>query len=217
MLRVRQAASIAGLGLVLAAVVWLPYLQAQSGDGDMLIEDLTAAQCPPTLFTSVRVDGIWFDNVYATKIRDTGSSTAVYNVANNRLSRNGSWIWIEGSLTTTCYRGRTWRSAWIIVLIVQVIDTGGSLIPAPPPDVGEGCEGEGTKQEVRGDPRAGNRFITIDNSAVCEGGPMNGEGPPSGTTGCQQRFGRIEISTDGGLTWSTWWEGYYWDCGQAET
>lgn len=45
---------------------------------------------------------------------------------------------------------------------------------------------------------------------VCRGGGSGG-GP---SYSCVTKFGRIEISYDGGITWSTLWEGTYTECSQ---
>lgn len=30
--------------------------------------------------------------------------------------------------------------------------------------------------------------------------------------GCTTKYGKIEVSYDGGETWETWWEGWYTEC-----
>jgi hypothetical protein len=80
----------------------------------------------------------------------------------------------------------------------------------PPPDSGGGegeCETQFIYDPSQGCPGGGNG-----DDGGGSGGDDPGDGGGSGTggggTSCHTEYVFIEVSYDGGSTWSTWWEGY---------
>ncbi len=176
-----------------------------------------AIPCPPEVFHTVVVDGIWFDDVWLVMLRSVGSNIAIYEVIGTPISRGGGWQWENGSITLSCYVWWIWRFGVQVGLrVYPVIETSGAVVPTGG-DGGDGCGGGGGGG---GDPMDQTSSFGIRPvgaplmTETCDGGGggTGGDGGGGGSDGCSTQYGKIEVSYDGGVTWETWWEGWYTEC-----
>ena len=148
-----------------------------------------------------------------------GSNIAVYDVVGTPVSRGGTWEWVDGSITLSCYVYWVWRVGVRVGLrVYPVIETSGRLVPIGGGG-GDDCGGGG------GDDPPMDQTNSFSNSHLgvpmptesCGGGgggggSDGGGGGGGGGGGCTMQYGKIEVSYDGGATWETWWEGWYSEC-----
>ena len=115
-----------------------------------------------------------------------------------RVICRGSYL--RTGLTTALWKGTA--TAWTISSVRR---TGVGDRPIPPPPIDN-------------PPPTGCEWQIIYDPETCTpptGGPGAGGGGGGGGGGhtCQQEYVIIEISYDGGNTWSVWWEGWAQMCG----
>ena len=173
-----------------------------SHDFDIEVTDATGQVTIPS--SSVHLEGIgsatggvfsweFFSSVQVGLPRDCGMTVSI-SVVHRAWWPNLPWLGEDAAVSN---------------------DSNSSDACAPPPDCGGGGGGGGgdppPDQIVMGG--SGGGVLRLGTTAVandCGGGCGGGSGGGSG--GCSTQWGEIDISYDGGATWSVFWEGYYTVC-----
>jgi len=202
--------------MALPTIAWAAtQLIAQEPAADELVYDGQEPwPCPASLNHHIDVDGIRFNNVPFTMTANHGRNIASYRVNGIPVSADGRWQWIEGTVTLSCYIYWVWRGPVRLGLRTYFSHgTGGSLIPVQEGSGDCGGDGSGEPMTVRATERAPTRSrLPRPSLASCDSpGSWGGWGSDAGN-GCTWRYGVIEISFDGGMTWHVWWQGWYVDC-----
>jgi hypothetical protein len=195
-----------------AALVSLTVYASSRGARAARAEDMTPVPCTSTMFSSdvAIVSATYLHNGHRYPISTwvpgpaVGPNSAWYypEVDPNPVSLDGSMKWVGASLLVACYEVPYIGIVGLHVPYFIVMREGGHEVPTS-----LACN----------DPTAIAIDVSYDPSdpyggsgGSCTSGDTNSGGgsSPGGNGNCDLEYVYIEVSDDGGATWTIYWEGY---------
>ena len=199
---------------LICCTLFLALYGYSQGALDAWADEMRPVPCTSTMFSSdiAIVSATYSHNGHRYPISTwlpaarVGPNSAWYVPEGDRspTSLDGSLKWVGASLLVACYEVPFLNIVGLHVPYFIVMREGGREVPTRLT-----CDGDPTIILANYDP-SDPSGLPDDSDCDDESGGGGGGGtwPGPGGSTCHTEYIYIEVSDDGGLTWTVWWEGY---------